>query len=132
MEHYRANFRYIDVRFMCVKGKCFSVARGINQLMSAARDVDNDDCLFPLGGQYNILCIPANVPNSKEGILKYFRRRVSANNVAGSIKIQTKFSISQLKHPSSTFRKYLNKERLYINSATLGVEEGVTMGWGTR
>jgi hypothetical protein len=54
---------------------------------------------------------------------------VSVNNVAGSIKIQTKFSISQLKHPSSTCRQYLNKERVHINSAQLGVEEDVTMGW---
>jgi hypothetical protein len=54
---------------------------------------------------------------------------VSVNNVAGSIKIQTKFSISQLKHPSSTFFQYLSKERVHINSAQLGVDEGVTMGW---
>jgi hypothetical protein len=49
-----------------------------------------------------------------------------------SIKIQTKFSISQLNHPSSTFRQYLNKERVDINSAQLGVEEGVTMGWSWK
>jgi hypothetical protein len=54
---------------------------------------------------------------------------VSVNNVAGCIKIQTKFSISQLKHHTSTFRQYLNKERVHINSAQLGAEEGVTMGW---
>jgi hypothetical protein len=34
-----------------------------------------------------------------------------------------------LKHPSSTFHQYLNKERVHINSAQLGVEEGVTMEW---
>jgi hypothetical protein len=34
-----------------------------------------------------------------------------------------------LKHPSSTLRQYLNKERVHINSAQLGVEEGVSMGW---
>jgi hypothetical protein len=113
---------------MCGNGKGFNVARGIKQFIAAARAIDKDVCLLPLGGQDNNLFIPADVPNSKEGILKYFRHRVSVNNVAGSIKIQTKFSISQLKHPSSTFRQYLNKERVHINSAHLGVEEGVTMG----
>jgi hypothetical protein len=54
---------------------------------------------------------------------------VSVNNVAGSINIKTKLSISQLKHPSSTFCQYLNKEIVHINSAQLGVEEGVTVGW---
>jgi hypothetical protein len=129
MEHYRVNVGYVDVRFMCGNGKGFNVARGIKKFIAAARVIDKDFCLLPLGGQDNNLCIPADVPNSKEGILKYFRHRVPVNNVAGSIKIQTKFSISQLKHPSSTFWQYLNKERVHINSTQLGVEEGVTMGW---
>jgi hypothetical protein len=128
MEHYSVNVVYVDVRFMCGNGKGFNVVRGIKQFIAAARAIDKDVCLFPLGGQDNNLCIPADVPNSKEGIQKYFRHRVSVNNVAGSIKIQTKFLISQLKHPSSTFRQYLNKEIMHINSAQFGVEEGVTMG----
>jgi hypothetical protein len=129
MEHYSVNVGFIDIRFMCGNGKGFNVARGLKQFTSAARAIDKDFCILPLGVQDNNLCIPADVPNSKEGIQKYFRHRVSVNNVAGSIKIQTKFSISQFKHPSSTFRQYLNKERIHINSAQLGVEEGVTMGW---
>jgi hypothetical protein len=129
MEHYSVNVGYVDVRFMCGNRKCFNVARGINQFIAAARAIDKDFCLLPLGGQDKNLCIPADVPNSKEGIHKYFRHRVSVNNVAVSINIQTKFSISQLKHPSSTFIQYLNKERVHINSAQLGVDGGVTMGW---
>jgi hypothetical protein len=129
MEHYCVNVGYVDVRFICGNGKGFNVARVIKQFIAAARAINKDFCLLPLGGQGNNICIPADVPNYKEGILKYFRHRVSVNNVSGSIKIQTKFSISQLKHPSSTFRQYLNKERVHINSAQLGVEEGVTMGW---
>jgi hypothetical protein len=109
--------------------KVFNVTRGIKQFIAAARAIDKEFCLLHLGGQDNNLSIPAGVPNSKEGIQKYFRHRVSLNNIIGSIKIQTKFSISQLKHPSSTFCKYLNKERVYINSAQLGVEEGITIGW---
>jgi hypothetical protein len=129
MEHYSVHVRYVDVRFMCGNGKGFNFARGIKQFIAAASAIDKDFCLLSLGGQDNNLCIPADVPNSKEAIQKYFRHRVSVNNVSDSIRIQTKFSISQLKHPSSTFRQYLNKERVHINSAQLGVEEGVTMGW---
>jgi hypothetical protein len=129
MEHCSVNVGFIDVRFMCGNGKGFNVARGLRQFISAAHAIDKDFCLLPLGGQDNNLCIPTCVPNSKEGIKKYFRHRVSINNVAGSIKIQTKFSFSQFQHPSSTFRQYLNKERVHINSAQLGVKEGVTMGW---
>jgi hypothetical protein len=70
MEHYSVNVSYVDVRFMCGNGKGFNFARGINQLIAAARVIDKDFCLLPLGGQYNNLCIPADVPNSKEGIQK--------------------------------------------------------------
>jgi hypothetical protein len=129
MEHNRVNAGFVDVRFRCGNGNGLNVARGINQFIAAARAIDNDFCLLPLGGQYNNLYIPADIRNSKEGIQKYFHHRVSVNNVAGGINIQTKCLISQLKHPSSTFRQYLSKERVHINSAQLGVEECVTMGW---
>jgi hypothetical protein len=82
---------------------------GLKQLISAAQAIDKNFCLLPLAGQEKNLCIPADVPNSKEGIQKYFRHRVLVSNVAGSFKIRTKFSISKLKHPSSTFHQYLNK-----------------------
>jgi hypothetical protein len=53
MEHYSVNVGYVDVRFMCGNGKGFNVARGINQFIAAARAIDKDFCLLPLGGQYN-------------------------------------------------------------------------------
>jgi hypothetical protein len=70
MEHYRVNVGYVNVQFMCGNGKGFNVARGIKQCIAAARAIDKDFCLLPLGDQDNNLCIPADVPNSKEGILK--------------------------------------------------------------
>jgi hypothetical protein len=84
MEHYSVNVGYIDVRFMCGNGKGLNVARGLKQFIYAARDIDKDFCLLPLGGQDNNLCIPADVPNSKEEIQKYFRHRVAVNNVGAS------------------------------------------------
>jgi hypothetical protein len=91
MEHYSVNVGYVDVRFMCGDGKGFNVARGINQFIAAARAIDKDFCLLPLGDQEKNLCIQADVPNLKEGIQKYFRHRVPVKSIAGSIKIQTKF-----------------------------------------
>jgi hypothetical protein len=129
MEQYSINVGHIDVRFMCGNEKGLNVARRLKHFIAAARVVDKELYMLPLGGQYKNLCIPADAPNSKEGVQKYFRHRVAVNNVAGSIKIQTKFSISELKHPSSSFRQYLNQERVHINIGQLGVEEGVTMRW---
>jgi hypothetical protein len=68
MEHYSVNVGYIGVILMCGNGKGFNVARGIKQFIAAARAFNKDFCPLPLGGQDNNLCIPADVPNSKEGI----------------------------------------------------------------
>jgi hypothetical protein len=84
---------------MCGNGKVFNVTRGLKQFIPEDRAIDKTFCLLPLGGQHNNLFIPADVPNPKKGIQKYFRHRVAVNNAAGSIKIQTKFSISKLKNP---------------------------------
>jgi hypothetical protein len=91
MEKYSVNVGHIDVRFMRGNGKGFNVARGIKQFIAAARAIYKDFCMLPLGGQDNNLCIPDDVPNSKEGIQKYFCHRVVVNNISGSITIQTKF-----------------------------------------
>jgi hypothetical protein len=72
MEHYSVNVGYVDVRLMCGIGKGFNVARGIDQFIATARAIDKDFRLLPLGGLDNNLCIPADFPNSKEGIQKYF------------------------------------------------------------
>jgi hypothetical protein len=66
MDYFSVNVGYIDVRFRCRNGKVFNVAQGINQFITAARAIDKDFCLLTLGCQDNNLCIPADVPNSKE------------------------------------------------------------------
>jgi hypothetical protein len=58
MEHYSVHVGNIDIRFMCGNGKCFNVARGLKQFISATRAIYKDFCLLPLGGYYNNLCIP--------------------------------------------------------------------------
>jgi hypothetical protein len=82
MEHYSTNVGYNDVRLMCGNRKGFNVAQRIKQFIAAAHVIDKDFSLLPLGGQDNNICIPADVPNLKEGIQTYFPHRVSFNNVA--------------------------------------------------
>jgi hypothetical protein len=91
MEHYSVKVGFIDVRFMCGNRKGFNGARGLKQFIAVARATDKYLWLVPLGVQDNDLCIPADVPDMKEGIQKSFRHRVSVKKFAGSIEIQTKF-----------------------------------------
>jgi hypothetical protein len=49
MEQYRLNVGHIDVRFMCGNGKGFNAVHGLKQFIAAARAIDKDFCLLPLG-----------------------------------------------------------------------------------
>jgi hypothetical protein len=63
MDQYSVNVGHIGVMFMCGNGKGFNVACRIKQFIAAARAVEKELCMLPLGGQYNNLCIRADVPN---------------------------------------------------------------------
>jgi hypothetical protein len=75
------------------------------------------------------LCISADVPNTKDGIEKYFRHKVKFNNANGKLRIRASNDIGKLKRGRSKFRVYLENQRVYINKAQLGEEEGITLGW---
>jgi hypothetical protein len=45
------------------------------------------------------------------------------------MKIQSTSTITQMKHATSPFKEYLMKDRVHINNAQLGPEEGVVLGW---
>jgi hypothetical protein len=54
---------------------------------------------------------------------------VKFNNVNGKLRIRATKDIGQLKRGRSKFRVYLENQRVYINKAQLGEEEGITLGW---
>jgi hypothetical protein len=54
---------------------------------------------------------------------------VKFNNVNGKLRIRASKDIEQLKRGRSKFRVYLENQRVYINKAQLGEEEGITLGW---
>jgi hypothetical protein len=54
---------------------------------------------------------------------------VKFNNVNGKLRIRVSKDIGQLNRGRSKFRVYLENQRVYINKARLGEEEGITLGW---
>jgi hypothetical protein len=54
---------------------------------------------------------------------------VKFNNVNGKLRIRATKDIGQLQRGRSKFRVYLENQRVYINKAQLGEEEGITLGW---
>jgi hypothetical protein len=128
MKTYNAKTGFIEVRFMMGNSKGFNVARALTQFLSAAREQDDEFTILPLSGIGNNLCISADVPNTKVGIEQYFRHEVKFNNVNGKLRILASKDIGQLKGGRSKFRVYLENQRVYINKAQLGEEEGITLG----
>jgi hypothetical protein len=129
MKTYNANTGSIEVIFITGNSKSFNVARELKQLLAGAKEKDDEFTILPLSGIGNNLCISANVPNTKNGIEKYFCHEVKFNNVNGNLRIRASEDIGQLNRGRSTVGVYLENRRVYINKAQLGEEEGITLGW---
>jgi hypothetical protein len=54
---------------------------------------------------------------------------VKFNNANGKLRIRATKDIGQLKRGRSKSRVCLENQRVYINKAQLGEEEGITLGW---
>jgi hypothetical protein len=129
MKTYNAKTGFIEVRFMTGNIKGFNAARALKYFLAAAREQDEEFTIPPLSGIGNNLCISADVPNKKVGIEQYFRHEVKFNNVNDKLRILATKDTRQLKRGRSKFRVYLENQRVYINKAQLGEEEGITLGW---
>jgi hypothetical protein len=129
MKTCNAKTGFIEVRFMTGNSKGFNVERAPTQLLAAAREQDNEFTILPLSGNGNNLCISATVPRTKDGIEQYFFHEVKFINVNCKLRIRASKDIGQLKRGRSKFRVYLENQRVYIDKAQLGEEEGITLGW---
>jgi hypothetical protein len=124
---------YLDVRFMfatksTTASATFNLARSINHFIISGRQFDKNFCILPLCGYVNPISKPQDVPNSKDTITFYYRHRLAGNNVSVEMRIQSTSTITQMKHTTSSFKKYLLKDRVPINNAQLGPEEAVVIG----
>jgi hypothetical protein len=125
---------YLDVHFMCgtksmTASATFNLARSIKQFIIAGRQFDENFCILPLYGDGNPISKPQDVPNSKYVITVYYRHRLAGNNVSGKMRIQLTSTITHMKHAISSFKQYVLKDWVHINTAQLGPEEAVVLGW---
>jgi hypothetical protein len=124
---------YLDVCFMfgtksTTASATFNLARSLKAFIIAGRQFNESFCLLPLYGDGKPISKPQEVPNSN-AITVYYRHRLAGNTVSGKMKIQSKSTIAQMKHATSTFKEYLMKDRVHINNAQMGPVEAVVLGW---
>jgi hypothetical protein len=129
MSSYKVKTGVIEVRFMKSGDAGFNVARSLKEFIAAVRESDKEFSILPLSKEGNNICRAADVPNTKDGIINYYRHVIKFNNINGSMRIRPSMDIGKLKQAGSAFRMYLQSKRVYINKSQLGIEEGVTLGW---
>jgi hypothetical protein len=129
MQSYHAKTGYMEVLFMTGNSKVCTISRALKQFLAAAREQDDEFTMLPFAGIGNNLCIRADIPNYKAGIEQYFHHDVKFNNINGKLRIITSQGLGQLKSGRSKFRVYLEQQRVCINKAQLGEEDGITLGW---
>jgi hypothetical protein len=129
MTSYEVKTDIIKVRFMTASGNSCNIAQSLKEFIVAARAANEEFTLMPLSGIGNNLCYAADIPNSKEGIKGYYRHAIKFNNVNETMRILTSLDIGKLKRPGTSFRRYLDDKRVYINKAQLGTKEGLSLGW---
>jgi hypothetical protein len=125
---------YLDVRFMFATkspaaSATFNLAYSMKDFIMAGRQFDEYFCIIPLYGDGNPISKPQDVSNSKDANTVYYRHCLAGNNVIGNMRIQSTSTIAQMKHVTSTFKQYLIKDRVHINTAQLGPDEAVLLGW---
>jgi hypothetical protein len=114
---------------MCVSGRGFDIVRALKEFVNAARRQDAEFSILPLHGSGNNICNAMDVPGNLEGIERYYGHGVKANNVNGKMRIISSMALGALKNINSPFRNYLDDNRVYINNAQVGAEEGISLGW---
>jgi hypothetical protein len=97
----------IEVRFMKIGGKGFNVAKSLKEFIAAAQESYKEFSSMPINNEGGNLCRAADVPNTKDGIGKYYRHVIKCNNINGSIRIRTSMDIGKLKQAGSAFHMYL-------------------------
>jgi hypothetical protein len=129
MSSYQVKTGVIEVRFMKIDDNGLNVAISLKEFIAVARERDNEFSIMPINNEGDNLCRATDVTNTKDSIGKYYRHVIKFNNINCSVRIRRSMDIGKLKQARSAFCMYLQANRVYINKAQLGTEEGVTLGW---
>jgi hypothetical protein len=106
-----------------------AVLKALTDFISAARKQDAGLSIFIFHVEGNINCSAIYTPDNSEGIERYYKYEVKAKNVNGKLRIMTSIVIGAMKKKNPRFSNYLDGNRVYINNAQLGDEDGPPLGW---
>jgi hypothetical protein len=96
--------------------------------MSFAKQIYAYFRIEPINGSAQSISNPSNIPTSKEGVELYYQHRIVEDGVRGKITVAMSEMMGDLKDPATPFRKYLNKENVYVYQASLGLVNARIIG----
>jgi hypothetical protein len=108
----------MEVRFMSDQGKRTSLNLCIRlcEFIAEAQAMDARFRIIQLeGDEGECIALAEDWPNNKDGIDKFYRHWIRANNVSGKMRIITKLSLAQLKIHTGTFITYFRRKGVHLN-----------------
>jgi hypothetical protein len=100
----------------------------LKSFMAFGKQTNEDSRIKPLNGSANRITYPSNIPTTKEGVELYYQHHIVANGIRGKINISMSKTMDDMKDLGTTFRKYLNKEKVYVSQASLGLVDARIIG----
>jgi hypothetical protein len=75
-------------------------------------------------GSAQCITNPSNTPTTKECIELFYQHHIVADGIRGSINVSMSKTMGNMKDVRTPFRKYLNKDKVYVYQASLGLVDG--------
>jgi hypothetical protein len=93
----------------------------LKRFMSYAKQTNIEFRIEPLNGSYQSITNPCNITTTEEGVELYYQHLIIGDGVREKINISMSTTLSDMKYLGTPFRKYLNKEKVYVYQASLGL-----------
>jgi hypothetical protein len=95
----------------------------LKRFMAFANQTDGAFRTDPLNGSAQLITNPSNIPTNKEVVELYYQHRIFDDRIRGEINVSMSKTMGDMKDFSTPFRKYLNKEKVYVFQASLGLAD---------
>jgi hypothetical protein len=120
----------INLGFSIVKDKRrkINVSLLLKRFMAFAKQTDGAFRIEPLNNSAQCISNPRNIPTTKEGVELYYQHRTVANGIRGKINVSISKTMGDMKDLITPFQKYLNKEKVYVPQASLGLVDARIIG----
>jgi hypothetical protein len=100
----------------------------LKRFVAFAKQTNGAFRIEPLNDSAQCITNPRNIPTTKEGVELYYQHRIVAEGIKGKINVSMSKTMGDMKDLGTPFRKYLNKEKVYVSQDSLGLVDPMIIG----